>query len=141
MRQLTIVAVCLLSFAGQAWAGANVWTPRNLYPRPGSNVANITPTTTTGDTQSPTLYTADCGAIFIELFATALTVTVQSCKQHYALGIALNELECTNMNFTALDGAATPKGVQIEGGMPSHIRLSSVTNSDSVDSVQVTCSQ
>ena len=130
MRHRIILLVVLgLALAGEAGAGANEWSIKNLYPRPGDNVSTITPTTTTGNTQSPTVGgVANCGGVLITIFGATLTATVQLCHAHYLLGAALNEAECTNMNLTGLDGASTRKGVQVTGAMPSHIRLAGVTN-------------
>ena len=142
---ITIIALSLL--AGPAFA-ADYWlNPRESTstvnnaptPRPGRNVSEYTPTTTTGNTRSPTLGLSKCESVLITVYGSDLTGTIQMCDDSYLFGIALNTSQCQNMTLTALD-AATNTGIQITEALPAFIRFGVVTNADSSQHFQVVCS-
>ena len=140
---IPIIALSLL--AGPAFA-ADYWlNPRestavvNNVPSPkaGRNVSEYTPTTTTGNTRSPTLEVSKCEAILITVYGSTLTGTIQMCDDPYLFGRALSTSECQDMALTALD-AATNTGLQIDV-LPAFIRFGVVTNADSTQHFQVVC--
>lgn len=140
---IPIIALSLL--AGPAFADDSWLNPRESgtvvnnapSPRPGRNVSEYTPTTTTGNTRSPTLGLSKCESILITVYGTDLTGTIQMCDDPYLFGRALSTSECQNMTLTALD-AATNTGVQIDV-LPAFIRFGVVTNADSSQHFQVVC--
>ena len=140
---ITIIALSLL--AGPAFA-ADYWlTPRESTavvnnapsPRPGKNVAEYTPTTTTGNTRSPTLELSKCESVIITAYGTDLTGTLQMCDDPYEFGRALSTSECQNMTLSALN-AATNTAVMMDD-LPAFIRFGVVTNADSAQHFQVVC--
>ena len=140
---IPIIALSLL--AGPAFA-ADYWlNPREsgsvvigaMSPKPGKNVAEYTPTTTTGNTRSPTLEVSKCEAILITVYGSDLTGTVQMCDDPYIFGQALSTSECQDMALTALN-AASNTGLQIDV-LPAFIRFGVVTNADSTQHFQVVC--
>jgi len=140
-----IIPIIALSFlAGPAFADDFWLNPRESTsvvhnvpsPRPGKNVSEYTPTTTTGNTRSPTLELSKCESILITVYGSTLTGTIQMCDDPYVFGRALSTSECQNMTLTALD-AATNTGIQIDV-LPAFMRLV-VTNADSAQHFQVVC--
>lgn len=141
-----VIPIIALSFlAGPAFA-VDFWlNPRESTavvnnspsPKPGRNVSEYTPTTTTGDTRSPTLELSKCESILLTVYGSDLTGTIQMCDDPYAFDRALSTSECQNMTLTALD-AATNTGIQIDV-LPAFIRFGVVTNADSSQHFQVVC--
>ena len=142
-----IIPIIALSFiAGPAFAEDFWLNPQithkvvgNNSPstKPGVNVAEYTPTTTTGNTRSPTIELSKCESILLTVYGTDLTGTIQMCDGDYAFGRALDASECQNMTLTALD-AATNTGIQIDV-LPAFLRFGVVTNADSAQHFQVVC--
>lgn len=141
---ITIIALSLL--AGPAFA-VDFWlNPRHSTavannapsPKPGRNVSEYTPTTTTGNTRSPTLEISKCDSVLITVYGSDLTGTIQMCDDPYIFDRALSTSECQNMTLTALD-AATNTGIQITEALPAFIRFGVVTNADSLQHFQVVC--
>lgn len=125
------------SFALDTWEDLRGKTRIVIRPSLGRNILNYTPTVTTGDTQSITLNTSLCKGLVITVFGATLTAMIQICDQHTAFGDGLNILECRDMPLTAIAGA-TSYGVQVLP-VPGLMRLSSITGSDSAQSVNVVC--
>lgn len=141
-----IITIIALSFlAGPAFADDFWLNPRESgtvvnnapSPRPGKNVSEYTPTTTTGNTRSPTLGLSKCEAILITVYGATLTGTIQMCDDPYLFGRALDVEECQDMTLSALDGAVNT-GIQIDV-LPDFIRFGVVTNADSSQHFQVVC--
>jgi len=140
---IPIIALSLL--AGPAFA-ADYWlNPRESTatvhnvpsPRPGKNASEYTPTTTTGNTRSPTLELSKCESIIITVYGTDLTGTIQMCDDPYEFGRALSTSECQNMTLSALD-AATNTAIQMDD-LPVFLRFGVITNADSAQHFQVVC--
>lgn len=129
-----IGALALLAGSAQA---DDAWSRSRVLPTTDKNWATYTPTTTTGDTQSPTLDTGMCsGGITFTAFGS-LTGMAQLCISKVDFDTALNTDQCQNINLTTRDGAGT-HSVQIYPP-PKFFRIASVTGSDSTLSFMVTC--
>ena len=137
----TAIYVALIGLVGVLAGDAladDSWSKPRVLTRAGENTATYTPTTTTGDTQSPTLDTSLCGnGITITAWDTDLTGVVQLCNATYGFGIALDTAQCQDMNLSAINAAAS-HSVQIIPS-PAWIRFISITNSDSAQLFQVAC--
>lgn len=142
-----IIPIIALSFlAGPAFADDTWLNPRESTavvhnvpsPRPGQNASEYTPTTTTGNTRSPTLELSKCDSVLITVYGSDLTGTIQMCDDPYLFGRALDTSECQNMTLTTLD-AATNTAIQITEALPVFIRFGVITNADSAQHFQVVC--
>ena len=140
---IPIIALSLLAgpaFAEDLWLNPRESTAvvnNSPSPRPGRNVSEYTPTTTTGNTRSPTLELSKCESVIITVYGTDLTGTLQMCDDPYKFGRALSTSECQNMTLSALD-AATNTAIQTDD-LPAFIRFGVVTNADSSQHFQVVC--
>lgn len=140
---IPIIALSLL--AGPAFADDSWLNPRESTavvnnapsPRPGRNVSEYTPTTTTGNTRSPTLELSKCESIIITVYGSDLTGTIQMCDGPYEFDRALNNSECQDMALTALD-AGVNTGMQMDD-LPAFLRFGVITNADSSQHFQVVC--
>ena len=139
MGKRIVIALVLLLWAVPAVA-TDAWdiTDRILSSRTGiASVATYTPTTTTGDTESPTLDTSQCSNGITFTAFGALTGLAQLCNAITAWDAGLDTDICQDINLSSVNGAGT-HSVQIIPA-PAWFRIVSITNSDSTDKFMVTC--